>query len=92
VVEVIAATLQPVNFTLHMNPDTSAVQQGATAALELYFMSSDITIGGTLDISRSDNAISFAAGAYNFDRSEPTGDVSPSTVSSLLTLGTVTFT
>ncbi len=91
VIDVIAATLQPVNFTLHMNPDTVAVQQGATAALQLYFMSSDITIGGTLDISRSDNAISFAAGAYNFDRSEPTGDVSPSTVSSLLTLGTVTF-
>jgi uncharacterized phage protein gp47/JayE len=91
VVNVIAATLQPVNFTLHMNPDTTAVQQGATAALQLYFMSSDITIGGVLDVSRSDNAISFAAGAYNFDRSVPAGDVSPSTVTSLLTLGTVTF-
>jgi uncharacterized phage protein gp47/JayE len=91
VIDVIGATLQPVNFTLHMNPDTVEVQQGATAALQLYFMSSDIMIGGTLDISRADNAISFAAGAYNFDRTVPSGDVSPSTVTSLLTLGTVTF-
>jgi uncharacterized phage protein gp47/JayE len=91
VVDVIAATLQPVNFTLHMNPDTVAVQQGATAALQLYFVSGDITINGTLDVSRSDNAISFAAGAYNFDRSVPSGDVSPGTISSLFTFGTVTF-
>jgi uncharacterized phage protein gp47/JayE len=91
VVNVIAATLQPVNFTLHMNPDTTAVQQGATAALQLYFMSSDIQINGTLDVSRSDNAISFAAGAFSFDRTVPSGDISPGTISSLLTLGTVTF-
>jgi uncharacterized phage protein gp47/JayE len=91
VVNCINATLQPVNFTITPNPNTSAVQQGITAALGLYMISSDITIGATLEISRSDNAISDTAGLFNFDRSAPSGDVSPSTATSLLTLGSVTI-
>jgi len=92
VVSVIAATLQPVNFTLAPNPNTTAVQQAIENALSLYFVGPDIEIGSTLDISRSDAAISGATGVYNFDRSAPSGDVAPATVTSLLTLGTVVFT
>ena len=92
VVDVIAATLQPVNFSLHLNPDTLAIRSAATAALGLYFMSSDIAIGSTLDVSRSDNAINVGFEGHNFDRAAPAADVAPATVTSLLTLGTVTFT
>lgn len=92
VVSVIAATLQAVNFTLHLAPDTTAIRQGISNALGLYFVGADIEIGGTLDISRSDAAIDATSGLYNFDRSAPAADVSPSTVSSLLTFGTVAFT
>lgn len=92
VVAVIAATLQPVNFALAPNPDTVATQQAISNALTLYFASADISIGSTLAISRSDAAISSATGVFNFDRGAPTGDVAPTTKTSLLTLGTVTFT
>jgi len=92
VVNVIAATLQPVDFSLHLNPDTPSIRTAATSALALYFAGGDITIGSTLDVSRSDDAVSTAFGGYNFDRAAPVGDVAPGTVTSLLTLGTVTFT
>ena len=91
VVYVIAATLQPVNVTLHLNPDTPATRQGTEDALTLYFPT-DLAIGGTLELSRLEAAINAAAGVYNFDLSAPSGDASPSTATSLLTLGTVTFT
>jgi uncharacterized phage protein gp47/JayE len=91
VVDVIAATLQPVNFTLHLIPDTTATRQAITNTLPFYFVGSDITIGATLDVSRSDAAISEATGVFAFDRSVPSADVAPSTVTSLLTFGTVTF-
>lgn len=92
VINVIAATLQPVNFSLHLLPDTAAIRTGVTNALALYFLGTDIAIGATLELSRSDAAISAGAGVVAFDRAAPSADVAPSTVTSLLTLGTVTFT
>jgi uncharacterized phage protein gp47/JayE len=91
VIEVFAATLQPVNFTLHLTTDTADIRQGTTNALATYFVGPDINIGSTLDVSRSDAAISAAFGGYAFDRDVPSTDVAPSTVTSLLTLGTVAF-
>jgi uncharacterized phage protein gp47/JayE len=91
VVDVFAAPLQPVNFTLHLIPDTTANREAATNALSAYFVGVDINIGSTLDVSRSDAAISEASGVFAFDRSVPSTDVPPSTVTSLLTLGTVAF-
>ncbi len=91
VVDVFAATLQPVDFTLHLMPDTPAIRQATTNVLGLYFAAGDIDIGSTLDVSRSDAAISNAFGGFAFDRIAPSGDVAPSTGTSLLTLGTVTF-
>lgn len=92
VISVIAATLQPVDFTLHLNPDTPSIRTATTTALGLYFTGVDITIGSTVEISRADNAVSTAFGGFNFDRSAPAGDVAPGTATSLPTLGTVTFT
>jgi len=90
-VAVIAATLQPVNFTLHLLPDTTANRTAAQNALALYFVGADIQIGSTLDLSRSDAAISTAIPTAAFDRSVPAADVVPSTVTSILTYGTVAF-
>ncbi len=91
VVSVIAATLQPVNFTLHLLPDTTANRTAIGNALALYFVGADIEIGDTLDLSRSDAAISTSIPSGAFDRSVPSADVAPSTVTSILTLGSVTF-
>ena len=69
----IAATLTPIPWTIHVNPDTPAVQQGASAALALWF-GTDAVMGGTLDISRGDAALSAGSGEFNHDRITPTAD------------------
>ena len=91
VINVIAATLEPVNYTLHLMPDTAAIEQGVSNALGLFFNSGSIEIGGTLDMSVSDAAINLGAGVVAFDRSVPSADVVSATPTSLLTLGSITF-
>ena len=87
---VIAATLVPVPVSVHLNPSTAAVQAAASAALQLYF-NSDLTIGGTLYVSRLDGALSVGSGEYDHDRALPAADVT-ATVGELLVLGAVTYT
>jgi uncharacterized phage protein gp47/JayE len=89
-VTVMAATLVPVNVTLHLNPDTPAIRAAATAALQLSF-AQDAAIGGTVYVSRLDNAISSSDGEYSHERSLPAADVAMSN-GQLPVLGTVTFT
>jgi uncharacterized phage protein gp47/JayE len=86
---VLAATLVPTNFTLHLNPDTLAIRAAVTAALSLSFQT-DAQIGATLYYSRFDAAISSVGGEYSFERTVPAGDVVPASTQ-LLTLGTITW-
>ena len=90
VVLVVAATLQPVNFTLHLNQDTTANRAGATNALSLQVLS-DATIGGTLYVSRLQAALQNDSGAYSDDLSAPSADVTAG-ATTLSVMGTVTFT
>ena len=86
----VAASLSTVNITLHISPDTTAIRAGVLSALALFFMQ-DATIGGTIFLSRLDNAISSASGEYSHGRSLPAADVVMG-ATAMPTLGTVTFT
>lgn len=99
---VMAATLVPVNITLHLNPNTALTQAAALSALQLFFAQSIANLfsaggqqaqnqgGTTLYMSRLDNAISSADGEYSHERYVPTGDL-VFLPSQMFVLGTVTF-
>jgi uncharacterized phage protein gp47/JayE len=89
-VTVYGGTLNPVNVTLHLNPDTPTIRAAAAAALELSFIQ-DAALGGTTFISRLDNAVSSSDGEYSLERIAPTADVAAPNLFALNTLGTVSF-
>ena len=86
----LAASLHPVDVTLHISPDTVAVRNATLAALALFFQQ-DAAIGGTIYASRLDDAISSASGEYSHQRTAPAGDVVMG-ATEIPVLGTVTFT
>ena len=88
-VTVLGATLLPVNFSIHLNPDTVSIRAAATTALQLAFVS-DSVIGGTGYVSRYDDALSSASGEYSHERVAPAADVVPA-ATQLLTLGVITW-
>jgi uncharacterized phage protein gp47/JayE len=88
-VTVIAATLLPVNFSLHLNPDTPAIRAGVTSALALEF-ANDGEIGGTGYRSRWFDAVGSVSGEYSCEMTVPAADVVP-TNTQILTLGTITW-
>jgi len=88
-VYVTAATLVAVNFALQMNPNTVTVQNAALAVLALWFYS-NAEIGGTLEMSQIDAALSNGSGEVSHDRSAPSSDETFTSVQ-LPILGTVTF-
>lgn len=85
---VASATLEPVNFTLHLIPDSAANRTAAHNALALQVLG-DGLIGQTLYMSRCDEAVS-TGGEYAFERTAPTADVSVG-ITQIPTLGTVSF-
>ena len=87
---VYACTLNPVNVTLHLNPDTPTIRAAATAALALSF-EQDAAIGGTNYLSRLNNAVSSSDGEYSHEMIAPTADVVAPTLFALNVLGAVTF-
>lgn len=89
-INVIAGTLNPVNVTLHLNPDTPAIRAAAIDALTLSFQQ-DAALGGTTYYSRLDNAVSSSDGEYSHERIAPAADVPAPNLYALNTLGTVTF-
>jgi uncharacterized phage protein gp47/JayE len=88
-VNVIAATLTPINFTIALNPDTAANETGATNALTLQILG-DATIGGVIYINRLNAALENASGEFSHEMIAPSGDIG-GTPSTLLVMGTVTF-
>ncbi|MGH2930546.1 MAG: baseplate J/gp47 family protein, partial [Solirubrobacteraceae bacterium] len=89
-VVVLAASLNAVNVTLHLNPDSTAIRAAATAALALSFQQ-DATIGAMTYISRLSNAVSSADGEYSHELIAPAADVAAPSATAINTLGTVTF-
>ncbi len=90
VVTVVGATLQPVNVSLHLNPDTTAIRAAATNALGLQILA-DATIGGTLYVTRLDAALQNADGEFSHELATPAADVTAG-ATTLSVLGSVTFT
>ncbi len=90
VVVVTGATLQPIDISLTLNPDTTATRAAAIEALEEQ-MRADATIGGTVYLSRLDAALQNASGEFSHTRSAPAADVTAA-ATTLSILGTVTFT
>lgn len=88
-IAVLAATLTPVNLTLKISPDTTAVRAAVTNAFRL-FLAAEPGIGGTLELSRLDEAISSAAGEYANRRTAPSAPVVAG-ATALLVPGTITF-
>ena len=98
-VTVAAATLTAVNVSLKLNPNTAETQAAASQALALAF-AQDATIGGstqasgvvggTIYVSRLDDAVASSDGEYSHERLAPTADVTVGT-GQLPVLGTVTF-
>lgn len=90
VILVVAATLQSVDFTIQLNPDTAANRTAATNALTLQVLA-DAAIGGTLFMSRMDAALENASGEYSHERALPSIDVT-ALATTLSVIGTVSFT
>jgi uncharacterized phage protein gp47/JayE len=90
-VTVYGVVLNPVNVTLHVSPNTAAVQAAALAALKLSF-AQDAAIGGTTYVTRLDAAISSSDGEVYHEMAAPAADVAAPTLFSLNVLGAVTFT
>lgn len=88
-ITVLAATLTPLPLTIKLQPDTTAVRAAVTTAFAL-FLAAEPGIGGTLELSRLDEALSSAAGEYAHRRTAPAAPVvAAETV--LLVPGAITF-
>jgi uncharacterized phage protein gp47/JayE len=90
VIVVVGATLQPVAFSLHLNPDTTAKRAAAINALTLQILA-DATIAATLYMSRMDAALENADGEFSHERATPSADVTAA-ATTLSIIGTVSFT
>ena len=90
VVSVATLTANTVNFTLSVLPNTVAVQDAVEAELADFF-AREAEPGGTLNLSRINEAISSAAGETSHVLASPAADVT-STSTQMPILGTVTFT
>lgn len=89
-VTVYPAVLVPVNISLQVRPNTVTIQAAAQQALALFFAQSAV-IGGPLDRSNLDAAISGGDGESYHDLLAPTADIPAGGLFNLLTLGTVSF-
>ena len=98
-VTVMAATLTAVNVSLQVRPNTAATQAAAQQALALAFaqdatvggsIQASGTTGGTIYVSRLDDAVASSDGEYSHERLAPAADVVVAT-GQLPVLGAVTF-
>lgn len=90
-VTAMAGVLNPVNVTLHLNPDTTTIRAAATTALQYFFLQS-AEIGATTYFSRLDNAISSGDGEYSHELIAPAADVPAPSNITMNVLGAVNFT
>lgn len=88
-VSVIAPTAVAVDFEVHLNPNTLAVQTAVRAELE-DFIRRESEPGGTLYASRIDEAVSAATGEFDHAVITPAGNV-VRTFGEISVLGNITF-
>lgn len=90
-VTVVAPVAVPLNFTIHLNiADTSAIRAAVQANLQ-EMIARDAIPGGTIYISRINEAISLANGEYDHVLTLPAADVTHTT-GQIATMGTITWT
>ncbi len=88
---VYGGTLNPVNVSLAVSPNTPTIQGAALAALTLSFQQ-DAAIGATTYFSRLNNAVASSDGEYSHEWAAPTADVPAPSLFALNVLGNVVFT
>jgi uncharacterized phage protein gp47/JayE len=69
-----AATVQPLDATITLNPDTLANRAAATAAFANW-IETDAAIGGTMYLSRMNAAVAAGDGEFSHETASPTADV-----------------
>ena len=89
-VTALAAKLNPIDVTLHLNPDTTETRAAAQLALQYFFLQS-AQIGGTTYYSRLNNAVSDGDGEYSHEMISPTADVPAPDQLTMNVLGVVAF-
>jgi uncharacterized phage protein gp47/JayE len=89
-VTALAGVLNPINITIHLNPDTTVIRAAATTALQYFFLQS-AQIGATTYVSRLNNAISSGDGEYSHELLAPAADVPAPSNITMNVLGTVAF-
>lgn len=87
--EVVTLVEKTVNFTITLEPNTTAVQTAVEAELEALLLAEGGP-GETIYISEIDEAISYAAGETRHELSVPSADVSAN-YTEVHVLGTITF-
>lgn len=88
-VNVLAPTAVPLDFTIHVDPDTASVRAAVEAEL-VDLLAREGSPGGTLRLSRIREAISRAAGESFHTMTVPAADVTLTGLQ-LSTLGTITW-
>jgi uncharacterized phage protein gp47/JayE len=88
-VTVLAPVAAPINYTLHVTPDTAEIRAAITAELD-DLHTRDAIPGGTIYFSRINEAISGAEGEFDHLVTVPAADV-PNATGLIATRGVVTF-
>jgi uncharacterized phage protein gp47/JayE len=88
-VTVVAPVAVPLNFTITVTPNTTAVKDAVTAELAS-LISKEAEPGGTLYLSHIRAAISAASGENNYVMTAPSADV-VNTTGNITTMGTITW-
>jgi uncharacterized phage protein gp47/JayE len=88
---VLAPVAVPLNFTIHLNvSDTSAIRLAVQANLQ-DLITRETEPGGTLYLSRINEAISLATGEFDHTLAAPVANVT-NTTGNITTMGTITWT
>lgn len=88
-VTVVAPVAVPLDFTIDVSPDTTAVRAAVEAELN-DLLTREAAPGATLLLSHIREAISIAAGENNYTMDAPTADITPTT-GQMPTMGTITW-
>lgn len=86
---VFKGTPKTVNYTIDLNPDTPEIRAAVEAELRSFLLR-DGYPEGTLELSRTNEAISIAAGEYSHKLLSPTVDT-PVAKNELAVLGVITW-
>lgn len=86
----VAPTGVPLNFSIHLNPTSSALQTAVQAALAELIATECTPKNYTLPISHIRAAISSVIGTGDYNMPSPSGDVTTS-LGSITTMGTITW-